>query len=175
MHFRILKVQILKTCMQHTEKAVAPQSSPLAWKIPWMEEPGRLQSMGLLRVGHDWVTSLSLFTLMHWRRKWQPTPMFLSGESQGQGSLVGCHLWGCTVGHDWSDLATAVEDLSIKLITDLKNYLFAIQVLICSIPTLSCHIWDLVPWPWIESGPPALGAWSLSHWTTREFPAWFWF
>ena len=51
---------------------------------------------GLLRVGHDWATSLSLFTFMHWRRKWQPTPVFLSGESQGRGSLVGCHLWGCT-------------------------------------------------------------------------------
>ena len=33
---------------------------------------------------------------MHWRRKWQPTPVFLPGESQGPGSLVGCHLWGCT-------------------------------------------------------------------------------
>ena len=59
-----------------------------AWKIPWMEEPGRLQSMGLLRVGHDWATSLSLFTFTPWRRKWQPTPVFLPGESQGRGSLV---------------------------------------------------------------------------------------
>ena len=42
----------------------------LAWKIPWTEEPGGLQSMGLLRVGHNWATSLSLFTFMHWRRKW---------------------------------------------------------------------------------------------------------
>ena len=56
-----------------SEKAMAPHSSVLAWKIPWMEEPGRLQSMGSLRVGHDWATSLSLFTFMHWRRKWQPT------------------------------------------------------------------------------------------------------
>ena len=70
--------------------------STLAWKIPWMEKPGRLQSMGLWRVGHDWVTLLSLFTFMHWRRKWQPTPVFLPGESQGRGSLVGCHLWGHT-------------------------------------------------------------------------------
>ena len=67
-------------------KAMAPHSSTLAWKIPWMEERGGLQSMGLLRVGHDWVASLSLFTLMHWRRKWQPTPVFLPGESQGQGA-----------------------------------------------------------------------------------------
>ena len=61
-----------------------------------MEEPGRLQSMGSLRVGHDRATSLSLFTFMHWRRKWQPTPVFLPGESQGRGSLVGCRLWGRT-------------------------------------------------------------------------------
>ena len=65
-------------------------------------------SMGSRRVGHDWVISLSLFTFMHWRRKWQLTPVFLPGESQGQGSLVGCCLWGHTkVGHNWSDLATA--------------------------------------------------------------------
>ena len=79
-----------------TEKAMAPHSSTLAWKIPWTEEPGRLQSMGSLRVGHDWVTSLSTFTFMHWRRKWQPTPVFLPGESQGRGSLVGCSLWSHT-------------------------------------------------------------------------------
>ena len=78
------------------EKATAPHSSTLAWKIPWTEEPGGLQSMGLLRVGHDWATSLSLFTFLHWRRKWQPTPVFLPGESQGRGSLVGCRLWGRT-------------------------------------------------------------------------------
>ena len=53
-----------------TEKAMATHSSILAWKIPWAEEPGGQQSMGSLRVRHDWVTSLSLF--MHWRRKWQP-------------------------------------------------------------------------------------------------------
>ena len=75
---------------------MAPHSSTLAWQIPWMEEPGRLQSMGSLRVGHYLVTSLSLFTFMHWRRKWQPTPVFLPGESQEQRGLVGCHLWGCT-------------------------------------------------------------------------------
>ena len=61
-----------------------------------MEEPGRLQSMGSQRVRHDWATSLSLFTFMHWRRKWQPTLVFLSGEFRGWGSLVGCRLWGCT-------------------------------------------------------------------------------
>ena len=82
---------------------MAPHSSTLAWKIPWMEEPGGLQSMG-----SHWATSLSLSTFMHWRRKWQPTPAFLPGESQGWWSLVGCCLWGShRVGHDWSDLAAA--------------------------------------------------------------------
>ena len=78
------------------EKAMAPHSSTLAWKIPWTEEPGRLQSMGSLRVGHDWVTSLSLLTFTHWRRKLQPIPVFLPRESQGRRSLVGCRLWGRT-------------------------------------------------------------------------------
>ena len=77
-------------------RTMAPHSSTLAWKIPWTEKPGGLQSMGSLRVGHDWATSLSLFTFMHWRRKWQPTPVFLPEESQGQGSLVGFRLWGHT-------------------------------------------------------------------------------
>ena len=86
------------------EKAMAPHSSTLAWKIPWMEEPGRLQSM--LRVGHDWATSLSLFTFMHWRRKWQLTPVFLPRESHrepGELPSMGSH----RVRHDWSDLAAA--------------------------------------------------------------------
>ena len=85
------------TCLLYDmEKAMALHSSTLAWKISWMEEPGGLQSMGSLRVGHDWATSLSLLTFMHWRRKWQPTPVFLPGGSQGRESLVGCRLWGCT-------------------------------------------------------------------------------
>ena len=75
---------------------MAPHSSTLAWKIPWTEEPGWLKSMGSLRV--DMTEQLhfhfSLFTFMHWRRKWQPTPVFLPGESQGPRSLVGCRLWG---------------------------------------------------------------------------------
>ena len=71
-----------------------------AWKIPWMEELGRLQSMGSLRVGHDWATSLSLFIFMHWRRKWQPIPVFLPGESQGRGSLVAA-VCGITQSRTW--------------------------------------------------------------------------
>ena len=90
---------------------MATHSSTLAWKTPWMEEPGGLLSMGSRRVGHDWATSLSLFTFMPWRRKWQPTPVFLPGESQGRepGGLpsMGSH----RVRHDWRDLAAAATSL----------------------------------------------------------------
>ena len=83
---------------------MAPHSSTLACKIPWIEEPGGLQSMGSLRVRHDFT-----FTFMHWRRKWQPTPVFLLGESRGRGSLVGCCLWGCTE----SDMTEAMQQRKI--------------------------------------------------------------
>ena len=91
-----VNIYLVSNSTMYREKAMAPHSNTLAWKIPWVEEPGRLQSMGLLRVRHNWATSLSFFTFMHWRRKWQPTPMFLPGESQGRGSLVACCLWGRT-------------------------------------------------------------------------------
>ena len=94
---------------------MVPHSSSLAWKIPWMEEPGRLQSMGSQGVGRDWATSLPIFTFMHWRRKWQPTPVFLPGESQGRESLVGCRLWGRRVGHDWSNLAAAAWLIHVEV------------------------------------------------------------
>ena len=90
---------------------MATHSSTLAWRVSWMEEPGRLQSMGSWRVRHYWATSLLLFTFMHWRRNWQPTPVFLPGESLGQRGLVGCCLWELhRVGHHWSDLATAAAE-----------------------------------------------------------------
>ena len=75
--------------------------STLAWKIPWMEETGRLQSIGSLRAGHDWATSLSLFTFMHWRRKWQPTPVFLPGESQGRRGAWWAAIYGVAQSWTW--------------------------------------------------------------------------
>ena len=86
---------------------MAPHSSTLAWKTPWKEEPGRLQSMGLLGVRHNWATSLSLFTFMHWRRNGNPLQCSCLenprvGEPDGLPSM-GSH----RVRHDWSDLAAA--------------------------------------------------------------------
>ena len=75
---------------------MAPHSSTLAWKIPWTEDPGRLQG-SLHGVAKSQIQLRNFtFTFMHWRRKWQPTPVFMHGESQGRRSLVGCHLWGRT-------------------------------------------------------------------------------
>ena len=86
----------LNNIYNHLEKATAPHSSILAWKIPWTEEPGRLQSMGSAKS----QTRLSDFTFtFHFHaleKEWQPTPVFLPGESQGWRSLVGCHLQGRT-------------------------------------------------------------------------------
>ena len=100
---------------------MAPHSSTLACKIPWMEEPGGLQFMGSLRVGHDRATSFSLFTFMHWRRKWQPTPVLLPGESQGRGSQVGCRLWGRTE-------------------SDRTEVTWQYQIYICTTTSLSIHL-----------------------------------
>ena len=124
------------------EKAMAPHSSTLAWKIPWPEEPGRLQSMGLLRVRHNWVTSLSLFTFMHWRRKWQPTPVFLPRESQGWGSLVGCRLW---VTQD----RTRLKQLSSSSSSSPTQEDLFISCYVCAIVSYSLRPHELVaPRPW---------------------------
>ena len=93
-----------------TEKAMAPHSSTLAWKIPWTEEPGRLQSMGSRRVGHDWATSLSFFTF-HFHaldKEMETHSSVLSWRIPGMGEPGGLPSMGShRVGHDWSDLAAA--------------------------------------------------------------------
>ena len=123
---------------------MAPHPSTLAWKIPWPEEPGRLQSMGLLRVRHNWATSLSLFTFMHWRRKWQPTPVFLPGESQGQGSLWAAVYGSHRIGHDWSNLAAAAAAAAAAL----PRRTFSFHA-VCAIVSYSLRPHELVaPRPW---------------------------
>ena len=90
------KVDFMALC---SEKAMAPHSSTLAWKIPWAEEPGRLQSMGSLRVGHDWVTSLSLFTFMHWRNG---TPLQYSClENPRDGGAWWAAVYGVSQSQTW--------------------------------------------------------------------------
>ena len=74
----------------YSEKAMAPHSSTLAWKIPWTEEPGRLQSMRSHRVGHDWSDIVAAAAEF----QWHPTPVLLPGKPHGRRSLEGCSPWG---------------------------------------------------------------------------------
>ena len=158
---------------------MAPHSSTLAWKIPWTEEPGGLQSMGSLGVGHDWATSLSLFTFMHWRRKWQPTPVFLPGESQGQQSLVGCRLWGRTESDMTEARQQQQQQWNIYIFLMWTIFKVFIEFVIIS---LMFYVSDffffghethgvLVAWPGIElTSSEKVGKWGHNHWTTREVP-----
>ena len=99
MHFLREKIHsfhlILNSCIQRDYSSPSYRiftfhSALILHDSPFRHILDRLQSMGLLRVGHDWATSPSLFTFMHWRRKWQPAPVFLPGKSQGRWSLMGC-------------------------------------------------------------------------------------
>ena len=97
---------------------MAPHSSTLAWKIPWIEEPGRLQSMGSLGVGHDWATSLSLFTFMHWRRKWQPLQCScLENPRDGRAWWAAVYVYGVTQSQ------TRLKRLSSSISTEPINWL----------------------------------------------------
>src|SRR5574341_1294928 len=106
---------------------MAPHSSTLAWKISWTEEPGRLQSMGSLRVGHDSATSLSHFTFMHWRRTWQPTPVFLPGEPQGLRGLVGCRPWGHTDSDTTETTSQQQQQQQQHVYNMMISYMFILQ------------------------------------------------
>ena len=131
-----------------SEKAMAPHSSTLAWKLPWTEEPGRLQSMGSGRVRRYWAASISLFTFMHWRRKWQSTPAFLPGESRGWRSLVGCCLWGCTESDTTEATQQQQHTSSLHLTCDiLKILIFLLSTCMCvksSVITFKIHLLSLV-------------------------------
>ena len=89
------------------EKAMAPHSSTLAWKIPRTEERGRLQSMGLLRVGHDWATSLSLSCIGEGNGNPLQCSCLENPKDGEPGRLLSMGLH--RVGHDWSDLAAAAK------------------------------------------------------------------
>ena len=89
---------------------LAPHSSTLAWRVPWMEEPCGLQSMGSLRVGHNWATSLWLFHLHALEKELAPHSSVLTWRIPGTGEPGGLPSMGShRVGHDWSDLAAAAN------------------------------------------------------------------
>ena len=101
---------------------MALHSSTLAWKVPWMEEPGRLPSMGSRRVGHDWATSLSLFTFTHLEKEMATHSSVLAWRIPGTGEpgrLLSMR--SHRVGHDWSDLAAAAAVNDFKGTKEDKN------------------------------------------------------
>ena len=116
---------------KNSEEAMAPHSSTLAWKVPWMEEPGRLQSMGSLRVRHEWATSLSLSCI----GEGNGNPLQCSclenprdGEPGGLPS-IGLH----RVGHDQSGLAAAAaleELINIWPVVDIYLYFRVCKLLL---------------------------------------------
>ena len=118
---------------------MAPHSNTLAWKIPWTEEPGRLQAMGSRRVGHDWATSFSLFTFKHWRRKWQPTPVFLPGGSQGRGSR-------CAAVYGVAQSPTQLRRLSSSCSSNMLA-----PIVFSETSSQLCPVW--AGWDWLEQWP----------------------
>ena len=135
------------------EKAMAPHSSTLAWKIPWMEEPGRLQSMGSWRVGHDWTTSLSLFTFhFHALEKEMTThSSVLAWRIPGTGKPGGLPSMGShRVGHVWSDLAAiAACILESKIFCYVSPSLHAFNEA-PFFDTFQIKLWPTVLW-WLPS------------------------
>ena len=115
-----ISIYLLSIYIYLSEKAMATHSSTLAWKIPWTEKPGTLQSMGSQRVGHDWVTSLSLFTFhFHALGKEMATDSsVLAWRIPGTGKPGGLpSMESHRVGHNWSNLAAAAAALEKGIAT----------------------------------------------------------
>ena len=128
-----ISVGVLEICKQdQSEKAMAPHSSTVAWKIPWMEEPGRLQSMGSLRVRHDWAIDFTFTFHFHALEEEMAThSSVLAWRIPGRGEPGGLPSMGShRVGHDWSDAAAAAAadlistDWMILLLRIVSLYLF---------------------------------------------------
>ena len=135
-----------------SEKAMATHSSTLAWKIPWTEEPGGLQSMGSLRVGHDWATSLSLFTFHFHALEKEMATYFsvLAWRISGTGEPGGLPSMGShRVGHDWSDLAAAYIHVYISYpYTDTNEHTY---ICVCASYWLINQLID-----WCGTFPPGV-------------------
>ena len=149
-------------------KAMAPHSITLAWKIPRMEEPGRLQSMGLRRVRHE---QLHFHFSLSCIGEGNGNPLvFLPGESQGQGSLVGCCPWVCRVGHDWSDLACMCA-LEKEMATHSSVLAWRIPGTgeLGGLPSMGLH---RIRHNWSDLAAAAVAAVSINEWMDKEDISW---
>ena len=139
----------------NSEKAMAPYSSTLAWKIPWAEEPGRLQSMGSLTVGYDWATSLSLFIFMHWRRNGNPFQCSCLENPRDRGACWAA-VYGVAQSRTWLKwLSSSSSSSSTYWTDDFFLPWICLSTLVENQPT----IWL----PWWSSGycrGPGFNSWS---------------
>ena len=120
---------------------MAPHSSPLAWKSPWMQEPGRLQSMGSGRVGHDWVTFTFTFHFHVLEKEMATHSSVLAWRTPGMGEPGGLPSMGShRVGHDWSDSAAAACCLGFLGGSDGKRLCPQ-----CRKPVFNCWV-GKIPW-----------------------------
>ena len=114
--------------------------------------------MGLLSL-RFWVYTLGHWELTTWLLSWNP----LSSSYQRWEANTGFHFITWVAGTYSHFLVFIIFIYWLCQVSGAAHGIFS-----CGIQTLGCGMWDLVPWPGIEPGPPALGARSLSHWTTRE-------
>ena len=137
---------------------MATHSSILAWTISWTEEPGRLQSMGLPRVGHNLVTKPPQFLILWFypQTSWTSLSFLSSVSSLVTRSIIGPQGYGC--------VCVCIYMYIYYMCMLIYVYLFRCASLSCSMWGLSCSMWDPAPWPGIEPRCLALGSWGLSHW-----------
>jgi len=138
---------------------MAPYSSTLAWKIPQTEDPGRLPSKRSLRVGHNWATSLWLFTFMHWRRKRQPTPVFLPRESQGWGEPGGAAVYG-----------VAQRRTRLKWLSSSSNSMASGSGFLCAVLSLQSCLTLFDPMDVAHQAPLSMGFSSQGSWSRLPCP-----
>ena len=112
------------------EKAMATHSSTLARKIPWMEEPGMLQSMGSRRVGHNWATSLSLFTFMHWRGNGNPLQCSCLKNPRDGGAWWAA-VYGVAQSRTWMKWLSSSSSTSKYVLVDILLVVFCSFIFPC--------------------------------------------
>ena len=146
-----------------SEKEMAPHSSTLAWKIPWAEEPGRLQSMGSHRVRHDWGTSLSLFTFMYWRRKWQCSCL----ENPRDGGAWWAAIYGVTQSRTWLKWHSSSSSSSRLQKASFSRMLGRT----CVLSRVSHVRFFVIPWTIVNQVSLSMGFFRQEYWSRLLFPS----
>ena len=109
----------------------------------------------MVQLSHPYITTGKTIALTIWTFVSKVMSLLLNTLSRFViAFLKFVYLFGCDISSLWHTRSLLLHTRSFS----------------CGIRALSCSLWDMVSWPGIKSGPPELGVWSLSHWTTREVP-----